>query len=158
IAAFVLALFTGRGGDVAHSMPGMAALFKASAAAVGLVLLMLQAGVVDRREEDEIASGRRRFNPLRTVRAEFYALFLFSITGLMLCASATDLIWLFLALELTSLPTYVMVAISTHRERSQEAAVKYFFLGALGAAIFLYGFSLIYGGTGVMGLDEIAFE
>jgi NADH-quinone oxidoreductase subunit N len=156
IAAFVLALVTGRGGDAASAMPAMAAFFKASAAAVGLVLLLAQAGVVDRREEAEIASGRRRFNPLRTVRAEFYALFLFSITGLMLCASATDLIWLFLALELTSLPTYVMVAISTHRQRSQEAAVKYFFLGALGAAIFLYGFALIYGGTGVMGLDEIA--
>ncbi len=158
IVSFVLALMTGT--DAPGAMPHLAPFFKASAAAVGLALLLAQAGVVDRREESEIASGQRRFNPLRTVRAEYYALFLFSITGLMLCASASDLIWMFLALELTSLPTYVMIAISSRRMRAKEAAVKYFFLGALGAAIFLYGFVLIYGGTGSMRLDEIgrAFE
>ena len=102
----------------------------------------------------------RPFNPLRSNRAEFYAFFLFSLTGLMLCASADDLIWLFLALELTSLPTYIMVTISMQRgeaeSRSQEAGVKYFFLGALGVAIFLYGFALIYGATGTTNLPEIA--
>jgi len=73
----------------------------------------------------------------------------------MLTTAADDLIWLFLALELTSLPTYIMVAISTERKKSLEAAVKYFFLGALGAAIFLYGFALLYGGTGSTRLVEI---
>ena len=154
IVAFVLSLTTG--GDSGGAMPQLAPFFKASAAAVGLALLLAQTGVVDRREEADIAVGLRRFNPLRTTRAEYYSLFLFSITGLMLCASAGDLIWMFLALELTSLPTYVMVAISSHRKRAQEAAVKYFFLGALGAAIFLYGFVLIYGGTGATRLTEIA--
>jgi NADH-quinone oxidoreductase subunit N len=65
------------------------------------------------------------FNPLRTNRAEFYSFFLFSIMGLMLCAGADDLIWLFLALELTSLPTYIMVAISggeASRSRAQRRA------------------------------------
>ncbi|MFG0282891.1 MAG: NADH-quinone oxidoreductase subunit N [Phycisphaerales bacterium JB039] len=154
IVAFVLALTTGQ--DSGGAMPYLAPFFKASAAAVGLALLLAQTGVVDRREEADIAGGLRRFNPLRTTRAEYYALFLFSITGLMLCASAADLIWMFLALELTSLPTYVMVAISSHRKRAQEAAVKYFFLGALGAAIFLYGFVLLYGGTGATRLTEIS--
>ncbi|MBX3360657.1 MAG: hypothetical protein KF705_04330 [Phycisphaeraceae bacterium] len=67
-----------------------------------------------------------------------------------------DLIWLFLALELTSLPTYVLVTMSTRGTRSQEAGVKYFFLGALGAAVFLYGFALIYGGTGSTKFVDIA--
>lgn len=124
-------------------------------AAVGLLLLLPLAGTVDREDEELIAQGKARFDPLRSNRAEFYAFYLFSLTGLMLTAGADDLIWLFLALELTSLPTYIMVAISTPRLRGREAAVKYFFLGALGAAIFLYGFALIYGGTGTTNLNEI---
>ena len=89
---------------------------------VALILLPLLAGTVDRAEEARIASGRGVFNPLRSNRAEFYSFFLFSITGLLLVASADDLIWLFLALELTSLPTYVMVAISSSRHRPTMAA------------------------------------
>ncbi|MEL7474551.1 MAG: proton-conducting transporter membrane subunit, partial [Planctomycetota bacterium] len=115
---------------------------------IGLMLLMLAGGTVDRAYERAIHEGNARFDPLRSSRGEFYAFFLFSLTGAMLCVSANDLIWLFLALELTSLPTYVMVTMSTRGTRSQESGVKYFFLGALGAAIFLYGFALLYGGTG----------
>lgn len=138
-------------------LPGMVSYVKVLTAIVGLMLLMLLAGSVDRDEEARIASGGR-FDALRSNRAEFYSFFLFSLTGLMLCASADDLIWLFLALELTSLPTYIMVVIaagSRGKGRAQEAGVKYFFLGALGAAIFLYGFSLIYGGTGSTNLNTI---
>lgn len=140
-------------------LPNLLPYVKVVVASVGLLLLLLNAGTVDRAEEQLIASGRARFNPLRTNRAEFYAFFLFSLMGVMLCASADDLIWLFLALELTSLPTYIMVTISQSGRagaRSQEAGVKYFFLGALGAAVFLYGFALIYGGTGSTKLPEIA--
>jgi len=128
---------------------------KAIIAIVGLMLLPLAAGVVDRDLDALLNSGKMKFNPLRATRAEFYAFFLFSLTGLMLVSSADDLIWLFLALELTSLPTYIMVTISTRGTRSQEAGVKYFFLGALGAAIFLYGFALIYGATGSTDLAVI---
>jgi NADH-quinone oxidoreductase subunit N len=139
-------------------MPNLMPFAKVMVAAVGLLLLFLAEGTVDRQEEHLIAQGRLAFNPLRTNRAEFYAFFLFSLTGVMLCASADDLVWLFLALELTSLPTYIMVTISqTGRagSRSQEAGVKYFFLGALGAATFLYGFALLYGGTGTTDLNEM---
>ncbi|MDX9910525.1 MAG: NADH-quinone oxidoreductase subunit N [Phycisphaerales bacterium] len=129
---------------------------KATIALVGVLLTLVAAGTVDRKDEEEIAAGKRVFDPLRSNRGEFWAFFLFSLTGAMLCASAEDLIWLFLALELTSLPTYVMVAISTSGNRSKESGVKYFFLGALGAAIFLYGFALLYGGTGSTRLPEIA--
>jgi NADH-quinone oxidoreductase subunit N len=137
-------------------LAGMVPFAKVLIGIVGLMLLMSMAGTVDRPEEAEIAAGRRSFDPLRSNRAEFYAFFLFSITGLMLCASADDLIWLFLALELTSLPTYIMVSISTARNRGREAGVKYFFLGAMGAAVFLYGFALIYGATGATNLNAIA--
>lgn len=122
---------------------------------MGLMLLPLIVGTVDRELEADAARGRP-FEPLRSTGAEFYAFFLFSLTGLMLVASADSLIWLFLALELTSLPTYIMVTISTRSTRSQEAGVKYFFLGALGAAIFLYGFTLLYGATGTTNIPEIA--
>lgn len=130
------------------ALPMLAEYGKVLVAAVGLLLLLLLAGTADRDYEAAIARGSTTYDPLRANRAEFWSFFLFSLTGVMLCAGADDLIWLFLALELTSLPTYIMVAVSTSRNRSMEAAVKYFFLGALGAAIFLYGFALLYGGTG----------
>lgn len=163
IAGFLAALTTpGAPGapspSAAHGqlvLPMMVPFAKTLICIVALMLLPLLAGTVDRFEEARIASGKGAFNPLRSNRAEFYSFFLFSITGLLLVADADDLIWLFLALELTSLPTYIMVAISTSRHRSQEAAVKYFFLGALGAAIFLYGFALIYGATGSTNLNAI---
>lgn len=144
-------------------LPGMVAFAKVTIAVVGLLMLLLQAGTVDRADEEHIAARKVKFNPLSSNRAEYYSFFLFSLTGLMLCASADDLIWLFLALELTSLPTYIMVTMSggaagawmPWRNKSQEAGVKYFFLGALGAAVFLYGFALIYGGTGSTNLNVI---
>lgn len=139
-----------------HStMPYLAMYGKVLVAGVGLLLLMLMAGVADRGLEAAVDRGAK-FEPIRATRAEFYSFLLFSLTGVMLCAGSTDLIFLFLALELTSLPTYVMVSISTARNRSMEAGVKYFFLGALGAAMFLYGFALIYGATGTTNLGDIA--
>lgn len=162
IAGVLAATTTPEGAEIGHSgqtlLPGIVLYVKCLAAIVGILLLMLLSGSVDREEESRIAKGSRPFDPLRSNRAEFYSFFLFSITGLMLCASADDLIWLFLALELTSLPTYIMVTIaagSGARGQSQEAGVKYFFLGALGAALFLYGFALIYGGTGTTNLNRI---
>lgn len=142
--------------DAGGLFPAFTPYAKALVGVIGLMLLPLLAGTVDRDSDEAIEAGTAKFNPLRTNRAEFYAFFLFSITGLMLTASADDLIWLFLALELTSLPTYIMVTISTRGTRSQEAGVKYFFLGALGAAVFLYGFALLYGASGTTNLAEIA--
>lgn len=144
-------------------LPGMVAYAKVTIAVVGILMLLLLAGTVDRADEENIAARKTVFNPLSSNRAEFYSFFLFSLTGLMLCACADDLIWLFLALELTSLPTYIMVTMSggaagawmPWRNKSQEAGVKYFFLGAMGAAVFLYGFALIYGGTGHTNLNAI---
>jgi len=129
-----------------------AAFVKLAVIGVGLLLLMLLAKVPYRLKQtaDEIreAEHRNRFEPGNVISGEFFAFLLFSLSGVMLCAGAEDLVWLFLALELTSLPTYVMVAVARDRGQAQEAAVKYFFLGAMSAAVFLYGFTLIYGATG----------
>lgn len=156
VAGVLAAIGMGTGGTAGQTpLPNMPGFVKVAVAGVGLMLLLLQSGLIDRREEALVASGRV-FSALRTNRAEYFSLVLFSLTGLMLCASAADLIWLFLALELTSLPTYVMVAMSRSRDRAQEAGVKYFYLGALGAALFLYGFVMLYGGTGTLQLATMA--
>ena len=127
---------------------------KLAALVIGFLLLMVAASLPGQlpmtRDAEQTASGDRggTFEPGNVMRGEFFAFFLFSLTGVMLCAGANDLVWLFLALELTSLPTYVLVAISRDHVDAHEAAVKYFFLGALATAVFLYGFALIYGMTG----------
>ncbi|MEO0588466.1 MAG: NADH-quinone oxidoreductase subunit N, partial [Planctomycetota bacterium] len=131
-----------------YGVGGFAGYVKLAVCFVGIVLLMVAAAVPDQLGQVVAADSRKTFEAGDSLRGEFFAFFLFSLTGVMLCAGANDLIWLFLALELTSLPTYVMVVISTRGTRSQESGVKYFFLGALGAAIFLMGFALIFGGTG----------
>jgi NADH:ubiquinone oxidoreductase subunit 2 (subunit N) len=164
IAAGILAWTTTPSGNAVTAssgqvlLPSLALYAKVGIAIVALLLLLLKPGTVDRAEEAAIELGVQKFDALRTNRAEFYSFFLFSLMGLMLCAGADDLIWLFLALELTSLPTYIMVAISGGAGREPRRAgggVKYFFLGALGAAIFLYGFALIYGATGSTNLNAI---
>src|SRR5262249_50033989 len=87
---------------------------------------------------------------------EFYGMLLFSIAGVSMVGKVNDLVWLFVVLELVSIPTYIMVATSRSQIVAQEAGVKYFFLGALSAAIFLFGFSYIYGATGATRFSEIS--
>lgn len=86
--------------------------------------------------------------PAENERGEFFGLILCSISGVMLVGSANDLVVLFLALELVSVPTYILVALSRTDPRASEAAMKYFFLGALAAAVTVYGFSILYGSCG----------
>lgn len=85
--------------------------------------------------------------------AEYFALLLLSLAGLMVTAGANNVILLFLGLELASIPTYIMVSISRPLPQAQEAGVKYFFLGALSAALMLLGFSYLYGATGSIYLE-----
>src|SRR2546421_7371422 len=87
---------------------------------------------------------------------EFYTLMLFSVTGMMLLASTGELISIYISLELTSFPLYVMAGLIRENERSAEAAVKYVLLGAMSSAILLYGFALLYGLTGTTDLTGIA--
>src|SRR5256885_7912763 len=87
---------------------------------------------------------------------EFYTLMLLSVTGMMLMASTGELISIYISLELTSIPLYVMAGLIRFNERSAEAAVKYVLLGAMSSAILLYGFALLYGLTGTTDLMGIA--
>jgi len=135
--------------------PSMGSFVKPMLALMGVLLLLPSIGAIDRGVEGAIASGRQAFDALRVMRGEHYAFALFSIAGAMLLCGASDLIWLFLALELVSLPTYIMVALGRGSRKAQEAGVKYFFLGALSTALFLYGFALIYGSTGTLQIAGI---
>ncbi len=85
---------------------------------------------------------------------EFFGLILLSLAGIMLVGSANDTILLFMAIELASIPTYVLVAMSRPLPAAQEAGVKYFYLGAMSAAVMLLGFAYLYGITGTTNLIE----
>src|SRR6185312_9832324 len=87
---------------------------------------------------------------------EYGALFLLSTLGMLMLISASDLIALYLGLELMSLPLYVIAASDRENVRSTEAGLKYFVLGALSSGMLLYGASLTYGFTGTIAFSGIA--
>ena len=88
-------------------------------------------------------------------RGEYYALMLFSMTGMLLMTQASDLIIVFLALELLSIPLYVLAAFARPNLRSEEAGMKYFLLGAFSTGFIVYGTALVFGATGTTSLNEI---
>ena len=156
VASIVATQFVyAKGEDVAAAgllLPGLGLYLKTLVGVVSIGLVLVGTGMVDRRYEEAVRDGRAGFDPLRVVRGEYHAFLLLALAGTMLIANANDLIWLFLAIELSSLPTYVMVALGRGSRRNMEAAIKYFFLGAMSSATFLYGFALIYGATGTVSL------
>ncbi len=87
--------------------------------------------------------------------AEFYGMLLLVFAGMMLVSAADDLVLLFLALELISVPTYVLLYLGRNDYATQEAATKYFLLSILSAAVLLYGFAFLYGLTGTTRLVGI---
>lgn len=87
---------------------------------------------------------------------EYYALLLISAAGMLMMTTANDLIVVFLALEVLSIPLYVLAAFDRRRLSSQESGIKYFVLGAFSSAVFLYGVALVYGGTGTTSLTGIS--
>ena len=88
-------------------------------------------------------------------RGEYYTLLLFSIAGMMLMSQAADLIIVFLALELLSIPLYVLAAFGVPKVESEEAGLKYFLLGAFAAGFIVYGIALVFGATGSTALGAI---
>jgi len=88
-------------------------------------------------------------------QGEYYTLLLFAIAGMMLMATASDLLVIFLALEVLSLAVYVLTGIRRDSAASTEAAFKYFLLGAFSSAFFLYGIAFTYGLTGSTRLDRV---
>lgn len=88
-------------------------------------------------------------------RGEYYTLMLFSISGMMLMAQAGDLIVVFLALELLSIPLYVLAAFDRPKVQSEEAGLKYFLLGAFATGFVVYGTTLVFGATQTTSLSGI---
>jgi NADH-quinone oxidoreductase subunit N len=91
-------------------------------------------------------------------QGEFYTLMLVSTLGMNLMASSADLIMLYLAIETTSLPLYVLAGFLTRDPRSSEAGIKYFLFGAMTSAVMLYGFSLLYGFSGTTNLYAMSAQ
>jgi NADH-quinone oxidoreductase subunit N len=115
----------------------LAAVFTALLLVAGLFALLLSEPVLRRENR---------------VRAEYYGLLLFSLSGMVLLVSTTNLLMLFLALELLSIPLYVLSGFNREDDRSGEAALKYFLLGSFSSAIFLFGAALLFGATGTIDL------
>jgi NADH-quinone oxidoreductase subunit N len=87
---------------------------------------------------------------------EYHVLALLAGSGAMLMATANDLVLIFVALEIMSIPLYILAGMDLRRRESGEAAMKYFVLGAFSSAIFVYGIALVYGATGSTNLPQIA--
>ncbi|KGH48399.1 MULTISPECIES: NADH-quinone oxidoreductase subunit NuoN [Modestobacter] len=106
-----------------------------------------------------VPAGSVRDRELATserVQTEAYPLASFAIGGMMLFTAANDLLIMFVALEVLSLPLYLLSGLARRRRLlSQEAAVKYFLLGAFASAFFLYGLALVYGATGSVRLSDV---
>ena len=125
---------------VAPLIPDAAAAFVRWVALVaGFVLVFVAWGEVD-----------------RTNAAEYYACLLVAVAGVSLVGRANDLVTLFLALELLSIPTYVLLYLPARTRLNQEAAAKYFLLSVMSSAVMLFGFSYLYGLTGSLNLAVIA--
>ena len=107
---------------------------------VGILTILFSAPVLER---NRIPAG------------EYYALVLFAIVGMMMMATASDLLVVFVALEILSLAVYVLTAIRRDNPVGNEAAFKYFLLGAFSSAFFLYGIAFTYGVTGSTRLSAV---
>ena len=115
------------------AVDGFATFVKITLAAFGLLTVWLSRDYLHRDGIEE---------------SEFYGLVLFAVAGMMLMASAADLIVMFIALETFSIALYVLVGFRRTRLMSQESAMKYFLLGAFSSAFFLLGIALVYGAVG----------
>ena len=89
-------------------------------------------------------------------QGEFYALIVFGAVGMCLLTGAVELLVVFIALEISSIATYILAGYRKHTPRGPEAAIKYFLLGSFATAFLLYGIALIFGGTGTTQIYEIS--
>ena len=93
---------------------------------------------------------------VQRIRAgEYYALILLGVVGMALMSSAIELVLIFIALEISSIASYVLTGFRRHEAASAEASLKYFLLGSFATAFFLYGVALMFGATGSTNIDQI---
>src|SRR5882724_63255 len=94
---------------------------------------------------------------VQRIRAgEYYGLILFGAVGMCLMSSAVELVLIFIALEISSISTYILAGFRRREAASSESSLKYFLLGSFATAFFLYGVSLMFGATGSTNIDEIS--
>jgi len=153
LASLVLLVAQPRPGDCAA--PGVTAacfngMIRVDGFAVALQALVLVMSLT------VIALGFDYLQRTGLERGEFYVLLLFAALGMMLMAVAADLIIVFLALELLSIPLYVLAGFARPRIESEEASMKYFLLGAFASGFVVYGVALVFGATGTTQLDAVA--
>ena len=137
--------------SVSLTAPGSVVLYTLSIDRFSLFfnfLILAAAGLV-------ILASRDYVRRMPRLQGEYFALLLLSATGMMLMAAASELITMYIALELTTLPLAALAAFLPHG-RSSEAGMKFLVVGAVSSAVMLYGMALIYGFTGSTRLDEIA--
>ena len=144
--AVVLGLTVARAGESQSAFHNMVAVDGFSSFMNGL---FLASGLLG------IALAFSYLRRLHIERGEYYVLLMFSISGMMLMAQATDLIVVFLALELLSIPLYVLAAFARPRAESEEAGLKYFLLGAFATGFVVYGIALVFGATASTNLATI---
>ena len=118
--------------------------------ALGISMLVFVAGLVC------VALSWRALAPREAGHGEYHSMLLGTISGMVLLAASSDLITLFVGLELLSIPLYVLCATELRRRTSLEAGLKYLVIGSVGSATLLYGLALIYGATGAMQFGSIA--
>jgi NADH-quinone oxidoreductase subunit N len=117
---------------------------------LGIAMLVYVAGLVC------VALSWRAVATREAGHGEYHSMLLGSISGMVLLAQASDLITVFVGLELLSIPLYVLCASELRRRTSLEAGLKYLVIGSVGSATLLYGLALIYGATGAMQFDAIS--
>ena len=127
-----------------------ALLFAERRANGGLSAFVASAAAIPGSQDERQAVAERREH------TEVFGLLLLAIAGMMIFSAANDILTMFVGLEVFSLPLYVMCGLARRRRLlSQEAAMKYFLLGSLSSALFLYGVALIYGYSSGFGLTNI---
>jgi NADH-quinone oxidoreductase subunit N len=102
-----------------------------------------------------VALAREYLSRMKINHSEFYPLLLISVSGMMLMTSASHLLMVFLALEMFSLPLYILSGFNIKNSRSAEAALKYFLLGAFSSGFLLFGIAMTFGATGSMQFSDI---
>lgn len=124
-----------------YVMDGLALFFKRFFLIAALLVLLMAVEFADQ---------------LETGIAEYYALVLFALAGMMMAASANDFSLLFVAIELITVTFYVLTSFQRRRLASLEAGVKYLILGALSSAFLVYGIALVFGTSGKLNFTELA--
>ncbi len=101
--------------------------------------------------------GSFEYMAVQRIRAgEYYALILFGTVGIGLMSSAIELVLIFIALEISSISTYILVGFRRQQAASSESSLKYFLLGSFATAFFLYGVAMMFGATGSTNIDKIS--